>query len=172
MKNNLSSEAKCFPIKFNKKILLLCIGVFLLCTAGIVVTVFRIVKNGGLHGFTDFLKFPFLIAVCVFCIVLIACLLAKSQYIVDNGYIVTQFGFVKSKYALKEITSISLDRTEHKLTVNAGESFMVLSVSPDWQEDFATAIIKANPDIEFSYTLTEVPKDGENKDEPKDNEKR
>ena len=29
----------------------------------------------------------------------------------------------------------------------------VLGVGADWQEDFASAIIKANPEIEYSYTL-------------------
>ena len=64
MKENSAMETKSFPIKFSKKILFSCIGVFLLCGAGIAVTVLRIIKNKGLHDFTDILKFPFLIAVC------------------------------------------------------------------------------------------------------------
>ena len=165
MKTIETNEAKSFPLKFSKLILWLSVGIFALCGAGIVVTVFRIVRNGGLHGFTDFLKFPFLILVCVFCIALMVSLLVKSQYTVDETNLTTQFGFIKSKYALKDFTSIELDREEHKLVVYSGESFMVMKVCAEWQDEFASELMKKNPDIEFSYTLTTV-----NGEEPKDNE--
>lgn len=168
MKKQPSSEAKYFPFKFKRCILLLCIAVIALSLGGIALTAWRIVQNGGIHGFNDVLKFPFLIAVCMLCIVLVVSLLIKSQYIVDNENFTTQFGFIKSKYPIKDFTSIELDRSENKLTMYAGEAFMVVSVSPVWQDEFASYLLKINPNIEFSYTLTEV----KAKDKPNDKKKK
>ncbi len=169
MKRKTSLQIKRFRFKFSPKIVVLCILTLLLCLAGIATTVYRIVKNDGIHGFTDFLKFPLLIAVCVFCIVLVVSLLIKSEYTVEKEAFTTKFGFIKTKFPLKTITEIELDRDEHKLTVRCGEEFSVLSVSPEWQEDFASELIKANPDIEYSYTLPQAkPEDKKDDEEKKD----
>ena len=172
MKTSENNEVKNFPLKFSKLIIALCIGIFVLCSAGIGVTIFRIVKNGGLHGFTDFLKYPFLILVCIFCVVLIAALLVKSQYTVDKTHFSTQFGFIKSKFPLKDFTSMELDRDEHKLTMYSGESYMVIKVSPDWQEDLASEILRNNPDVEYTYTLTSVGDGDKTNEKPNDNDKK
>ncbi len=153
MKTNQNNEIKRFRVKFNLKILLLCALIVLLCLGGIAVTVYRIYANRGIHGFTDFLKFPLLIAICLFCIVLVASLLIKSEYTVEKDKFTTRFGFIKTKFPLDGITAIELDRDEHKLVVRYKEEFSVLGVGSEWQEDFASAIIKANPEIEYSYTL-------------------
>lgn len=171
MKTIETNEAKSFPLKFSKLILWLSVGIFALCGAGIVVTVFRIVRNGGLHGFTDYLKFPFLILVCVFCIVLMICLLVKSQYVVNETHLTTQFGFIKSKFPLKDFTAMELDRDEHKLIVYSGENYMVIKVCAEWQDDFASELLKKNPDVQFSYTLTSASGDEPKNDEPKDDNK-
>jgi hypothetical protein len=99
-------------------------------------------------------------------------LLVKSQYTVDNTHFTTQFGFIKSKYALKDFTSMELDRDEHKLTVYSGESYMVIKTSPDWQEDLASEILKNNPDVEYTYTLTSASDEDKKNGTPTDNDKK
>ncbi len=140
----------------------LAIGAILLSLAGIVVSVYRIV-NFGIREFADALQSPFLILVCLFCIVLICSIFIKSQYVVDDTHYTTQFGFIKSKYEIKNITSLSLDMDTKKLTVYFGEEFTVLSLNPTWQDEFIAAIRAVNPEIEFTFTLAENKPDEENK---------
>jgi hypothetical protein len=40
--------------------------------------------------------------------------------------------------------------------VYVGEQFSVLSLSPEWNHEFVAAIREVNPDIEFTFTLTEA----------------
>lgn len=168
MKKKSYAEATRFPFKFKPVMIFLCIAGLAVSVAGIAITIFRMIKNDGIKQFNDVLKYPFLIAVCLACIVLIVAVLIKSQYVVTKEYFITQFGFIKSKYPIGDFTSLTLDRSEHKLTVHAGESFMVVSVSPAWQDEFCSLLIKTNPNIEFSYTLTEV----KQADKPNDKKKK
>ena len=155
MKNANQQPAETFRYKLTPILLLLCALVLLLCVAGIVVTVYRMIINGGILSPTDLLKYPFLIAVCLFCIAIIIALLIKSQYLVTKDELITQFGFIKTKYPVKDITELEHDRDTHKLTVKFGEQFCVMSCASDWADDFVRAILQANPNIEYSYTLTE-----------------
>ena len=154
MKNTSSPNTACFKIKFSPLIISLCIVVFLLCAGGATISVWRIIRF-GVHGFNDFLKYPFLIAICAFCIVLMICILAKSQYIVNEEHFITQFGFIKSKFIIKDVTSIVYNTDTKKVTLYFGEQFMVISVSPEWQEEFIRALMKVNPDIDYSFTLSD-----------------
>ena len=161
-KNSKNEKIKYFPYKLTPVLLLLCALVILLCIAGIAVTVYRMILNGGVLSPSDFLKYPFLIGVCIFCITIIVALLIKSQYYVTSELVVTQFGFIKTKYLLKDVTEIEHDRDTHKLTVKFGEQFCVISCASEWDDDFVHAILQANPNIEYSYTLTEnKPQNGE-----------
>lgn len=148
------NEAKTFKIKFSKLIIGLCIAIYILCSVGVGLSVWRIIRF-GIHGFSDALQSPFLIAVSAFCIVLVTAILIKSQYIVDKTHFTSQYGFIKSKFAIKEITSIVLDTDTKKLSLYFGEQFMVVSGSPSWNEEFVRALLAVNPDIEYSFTLTE-----------------
>lgn len=153
-KNSSPKEAKYFKYRFTPTLIVLSIAVILLCLAGLVVSIYRIVRF-GVTGFSDALKSPLLVAICIFCIVLMISVLAKSQYIVDDTYYTTQFGFVKSKFPIKDITRLELNTDTQKLTVYVGEQFSVLSLSPEWNDEFIAAIRAVKPDIEFSFTLAE-----------------
>ena len=153
---NQSSTRQVFKIKFSKTVVILCIAVLALCGAGIGVSVWRILEH-GVRSFADALKSPFLIAVCVFCIVVVICLLIKSQYVVEDERFLTQFGFIKSKFSIKEITSLVLDCQKNKLTMKFGEEFFIVTINPAWQENLVRALLAVNPDIDYSFTLTDAP---------------
>lgn len=155
MKNaDQKNDKQIFKITFSKSIYLLCIAVYLLCIAGIALSVWRIIKF-GVHGFNDIIKYPFLIAVCLLCIVLVTAILIRSQYVVDKQYLITQYGLIKSKFAIKDITAVTLDSDSQKLTVNFGEPYTVISVSPAWNEQFVRALLAVNPNIDYSFTFSE-----------------
>ncbi|MBQ8322741.1 MAG: hypothetical protein IJX91_02110 [Clostridia bacterium] len=160
MKKNESKPTGVFKIKFSVTIVLLCVAVYVLCAVGIGVSVWRIVRF-GVKEFSDVLKYPFLILVCLLCIVLVTSILIKSQYAVDDKYFISQYGLVKSKFLIKDITSITLDTESKKLTVNFGEQFMVLSVSPDFSEPLVRALLAVKPDIDYGFTLAENKPTGE-----------
>ena len=157
-KNSSSKKAKCFKYQFTPTLITLSVLVIVLCLAGMGVSIYRIVKF-GVGDFTETLKSPLLIAICIFCIALIVSVLAKSQYIVDEEYYTTQFGFIKSKFPIKDITKLELDMDTKKLTIFVGEQFSVLSLSPEWNDEFITAIRTVKPDIEFTFTLAEANKE-------------
>lgn len=151
---NKNEQIQRFHIKFSAVIVLLCIAVFLLCFVGIGVSVWRI-NRFGIQGFNDVIKYPFLIAVCAFCIVLMIGILVKSEYVVQGEFFVSRFGFIKSKLSIKEITGIIFDRDVNKLSLYFGEQYIVITVSPNWNENLVRALLNVNPDIDYSFTLTE-----------------
>jgi hypothetical protein len=154
---NQNSQKEIFKITFTPLIYVLCVVIYLLCGVGAGVSVWRIVRFGIL-GFNDVLKYPFLIAVCLFCIALITSVLVRSVYVVDDEYFYTQFGFVKSKFAIKDMTSMLLDREKQKLSVYFGEQFLVLSIKEEWRERFVNAILAVNPKVEYGFVLGEPDK--------------
>ena len=143
-----------FRYKFTPTLLLLCGLVLLLCAAGIATSVYRMISKGGILTFYNFLKYPFLILICLFCITLITALLIKSQYSIVENTLVTQFGFIKSKYDITSITALLHDRELAKLQINFGEEYFILALDPSWADEFVRELIKINPNASFSYTLT------------------
>ena len=154
MKDIKTKPTGVFKIKFPITIILLCVAVYLLCGVGIGVSVWRII-HFGVKEFADVLKYPFLILVCLFCIVVVSSILIKSQYAVDDKYFTSQYGLIKSKFPVKDVTALTFDTDEKKLTVNFGEQFMVLSVNPDYSEALVRALLAVNPNIDYGFTLAE-----------------
>lgn len=140
----------------------LAIGVILLCLVGIGLSIYRLSVT-GIQGFSDVLKSPFLIAICVFCIVIVVALLIKSQYVVTKTEYISQFGFIKSRFPIKDVTAIELDSDTQKVTVYFGEQYSVLSLPPVWVHDFIATLREIKPEIDFTFTLAQK----ENKDEKK-----
>lgn len=153
-KQSAPQEAKSFKFQFTPLMLILACAVIVLCSLGIALSIWRIVRD-GIHGFGDVLKAPFLIAVCIFGIAVVIGVLVKSRYLVTKEYFITQFGFIKSKFPIKDFTSIILNTDEKKLTIYMGEAYLVTTIDPEYNNDLVQAIRDVKPDIEFSFTLTE-----------------
>ena len=155
MKNKSApQEAKYFKFRFTPLILILAVAILILFAVGIALSVWRIIAQ-GIHGFNDILKSPFLILICLFGIVIVSALLIQSRYIITKDTFITQFGLIKSKFAIRDFTSILLDTDNKKLTIYMGETFFVISTDPNWNNDFVQDLREIKPDIEFSFTLTE-----------------
>ena len=152
MKNVNQTKNSCFKYKFTTTMLILLIVALALCAAGLAVSIFRI-YNEGVHRFLDALQSPLLIAICVFAIAFIISVLVKSQYVVTDKHYISQFGFVKSRFLIKQVTKIELDSDTKKLTVFVGEQYMVLSIAPEQNDAFVQAMRKVNKNIDFSFTL-------------------
>ena len=171
MKRNENNNGRVFPFRHSTLSVLFCILALLLCAAGIGMSVYRIVTE-GIEDFTKALQSPFLILICLFCAAVILSIMIKSEYIVENGELITRFGFIKSRLPLATVTSMEHDRTKHKLTVYCDNEYTVVTLKAEWEDDLVHAICVANPNIDFSFTMTEnkPPKDeGKKKDESDNN---
>lgn len=153
-KQSAPQEAKNFKFRFTPMMAILAIAALLLCIATITLSVWRITKT-GIHGFNDVLKSPFLIAICLFGIVVITAMLIRSRYTITQEELTCQYGFIKSRFPVAKFTSVLLDTDTKKLTVYMGEEFFVVTTNPTWNNDFVQALREVKPDIEFSFTLTE-----------------
>lgn len=147
-------EAKFFKFRFTPLMITLAIAVILLCAAGTALSIWRIAEY-GVKGFSDVLKSPFLIAICLFGIAVVVALLIRSRYVITKDTLTMQFGFIKSKFPIEKFTSVLLDTDSKKITVYMGEEFFVVTTNPEWNNDFVQALREVKPDIEFSFTLAE-----------------
>ena len=143
-----------YKFRFTPLMIVLAIAILVLFTAGIALSVARIVQY-GVNEFGDVLKSPLLIVICLFGIVVVSAMLIQSRYVVTKDTFITQFGIIKSKFAIRDFTSILLDTDSKKLTVYVGEEFFVITTDPKWNNDFVQALREVKPEIEFSFTLTE-----------------
>ncbi|MBE5745397.1 MAG: hypothetical protein E7355_04605 [Clostridiales bacterium] len=151
-----------FKIKFTGLIYALIAGVILLSCASIFVSVWQIAKF-GLNEFSDYLKYPLLILISLFCIVVVISMLIKSQYVVDKQYLTSYYGFIKSRFPIQQITEMVLDTDTKKLTIRFNEQFITLNMRFDWREAFIRAILDANPNVDYSFTMAENKPQDENK---------
>lgn len=153
MKNSTQQKnIKSFKYRFTTTMKILLIVALVLCAAGLAVSIYRI-WHEGIDEFIDALQSPLLIAICLFAIAFIISVLIKSQYEVTDKHYISRFGFVKSRYLIKDVTKIELDSDTKKLTVFVGEEYMVLSICPDQNDAFVQAMREANKKIEFTFTL-------------------
>ncbi len=153
-KQSAPNEAKIFKFRFTPLMIALACAVLVLCTLGIALSVWRLANN-GIQGFGDVLKSPFLILICLFGIAVVIGILVRSRYLVTKEHFITQFGFIKSKFPIRDFTSVILNTDLQKLTVYMGEAYFVTSIDPAWNNDLVQALREAKPDIEFSFTLTD-----------------
>ena len=162
---------KVFPFRFNTLGILLSVIVLFLCVVGMGISIYRIIGE-GIQDLADGLKHPFIIAVSLFCATVVISILIRSEYAVTDEELITKFGFIKSRLPLSSITAIEHDRSTQKLTVYCGEEFSVFTLKKEWADDFTHEICLANPQIEFSFTMTEnKPPKSDGKDKENRNKK-
>jgi len=167
MKNTNFNEKKVFKYTLSTKMIILSILALLLSVAGIAVSTNRILQEGEIDGFIAALRSPLLILVSVACIVIVLSILIKSQYVIDGKDYIIQFGFIKSRFPIKDITALVLDSDTKKLTVYIGEQYSVLSLNAEWNDAFIKALREINPNIDFSFTLAEQNSNNEKPDKKK-----
>ena len=82
--------------------------------------------------------------------------LVNSAYVIDGKKFKTKFGFIVSKYDVEDIETAVLDRKTDKLAVTfKNGNYIVIVVKQDWYEDFITALLVANPKIEYTINSLE-----------------
>ena len=137
-----------------------------LCVLGFAINLFYCITNGTKHAADPVypvMQYTLMFFVTVVLFALLLSIMLQSAYIIDGKYFKTQFGFIVSKYDVEKIDGILLDRKTNKLTVNfSGGEFIVIVVKQEWYDEFITALLEANPKIE--YTVNSLDKDDKNKE--------
>lgn len=151
---------KKYPFKFSPLMTVLSVLGLLLCAAGIGLTTWQFVDflGGDISSVYEWLKYFLLYLVSVLLAVLITAMLIKSQYVVTERYLITQFGLIKSKYDLKTVYSVHLFRGSGKLAVYFDDfktKYIVIVVKESWYDDFVKTIIARNERIAFSFSTAE-----------------
>ena len=138
----------------------------ILCVLGFAINLFYCITNGTKHAADPVypvMQYTLMFFVTVVLFALLLSIMLQSAYIIDGKYFKTRFGFIVSKYDVEKIDGILLDRKTNKLTVNfSGGEFIVIVVKQEWYDEFITALLEANPKIE--YTVNSLDKDDKNKE--------
>lgn len=164
MKNQ--EEKTVIPFRFPKKIIVLSVFAVLLSLAGGTIAVVRWVQT-GVHSFYEALKNPLLAVIALLLFVFVLSLLIRSDYVVTKDSFICRFGVLKTTFPLSKITSVCFDMQTETTTIYMGEDYFVATLPKKYNETFVHAILKYNPNIEYSYTLSEnKPPEDDTKNEP------
>ena len=158
---------KIYKYKFTKLTLSLIYVGIALCVAGLGVNIYSIsTSNIGESAKIVYpiIQYSLMFFIPIVLLILLISLILSSYYSIDATTLKTSFGIIKSKYDIREIQHIVLDRTTNKLTVFLNDSvFFVIVVREEWYEDFIDTLCKANPKIEFTIRSKENDLDKDNK---------
>lgn len=144
-----------FRFRFSKLIILLQIAAMVLAAAAIAYTVYRMITL----GFSDaslIIQYVLLLLFGVGAIVIFSAMLIRSVYIVGKNEIILRFGLIKSVYKIKEIESIRLFSKTNKLVLYfKNEKYTVISVKPEWYNDFIREVLSHNLNIRYDVSITD-----------------
>lgn len=154
---------KVFKYKFTKVTTILIYAGIFLCALCVGLNIFSIVTSdlsSSANIVYPVIQYTLMFLIPLALAVILVSLLVSSYYSIDEKWLKTSFGVIKSKYDLKDIKTLLLDRTTNKLSVYFNnESFIVIVVKEDWYDDFIDALCNANDKIEFTINSKENNKD-------------
>lgn len=157
-----------FRFKFSGTMLAVLCLLLALCAACIGLTTWQLIGflSDDISSVYGWLKYLILYLVSILLAVLVIAMLIKSQYVVTEKTLVTQFGLIRSRYELKNIYSVRLLRGSNKLAVYFDDyktKYTIIVVKDIWYNDFVQALIARNPRIEFDYVTAEEEKNWKKK---------
>ena len=161
------SLMKIFKYKFTKLIIsLIYIGIAL-CFITIGINIYLITTSNiseSANMIYPIIQYTLMFLIPAVLLVLLISLILSSYYSIDDNTLKTSFGIIKSKYDVKEIQTVLLDRNNNKLSVYLkNNTYFVIVVKEEQYEDFVDSICKVNPLIEYSIRSKENNIDNDNK---------
>ena len=156
---------KTFRYKFTRLTFWLIIAGMVLCAAGFALNLYQCIRYGiasAADPVYPIIQYTTMFIATVALFTILLSVLIFSAYIVDDKYFRTRFGFIVSKYDVKKIEYITLDRKTNKLAVTFDDdNYIVVVVKEEWYEDFVQTLLKVNPAIEYEIkSLENDKKDG------------
>lgn len=138
-----------------------------LSVAGFIVNLVMCIINGvssAANPMYPILQYSLMFFATVALFAILLSVLINSAYVIDGKKFKTKFGFIISKYNVEDIETVTLDRKTDKLAVTfANGNYIVIVVKQDWYDDFISALLAANPKIEYSINSIENKPEDEKK---------
>lgn len=158
---------KKFKYKFSKLTkILICVGLLLPVVAFALNTYYVIAEGTrtAANPFIPVLRYVLMYFVSVLTFIILLSLLISSYYSVDDKYFKTSLGIIKSKYEIKKIDCIVIEKNVNKLGVYfKDQSFIVVAINEEWYDEFSDALLAVNPAIEFSIKSEDPPRPDDKK---------
>lgn len=148
-----------FRFRFSKTIILLQIAAMILAAAAIVYTAYRM-ATVGFGSASLIIQYVVLLLFGVLALIIFSAMLIRSVYVVGKKEIVLRFGLIKTVYKIKDIESIRLFSKTNKLVLYfKNEKYTVISVKPEWFNDFIREVLSHNLNIRYDVSITDKDED-------------
>lgn len=150
-----------FKFKYSPLLIFLFILGFCLSAACIGFATWRLVlfiREGDLASYYDWIIFILLYLVSILFLVIGISMLIRSEYILTDSELITQFGIIRQRYALKKIMSVHLFKGANKLAVYFDDfhtNYIVIVVKDSWYNDFIRELTERNEHIAFTFSTAE-----------------
>ena len=149
-------DMKTFKIQFEKKYIVLAYVALVLCIAMFVFHLIRLINGEQIKDYYDMITYFLIFALTVFTPILLLSVIYNSSYIVENGKLITKYGFIKSRYEISKITSVIYNAEKKQCALYFGEEFMTFAVNKSWKDEFISALQERNKKIIYNETDPEV----------------
>lgn len=138
---------KKYSYKFTKTMIVAFIAGILVAVACIALNAKRFydLLNSDTASAYNYVSAGLAIVVGLAGIVILIALIFSSYYTVDDKYLTTKWGLIKSQIAIKQITRVTLYRASKKLVVSYNkEEFTVICIEESMYDDFADFLKSKN----------------------------
>jgi len=164
-----NSPAVKFRFRFSTLLLSVMIIGIILCAACFALTTWQFIRFLGSEDISspyEWMKYILLYFVSVFLAILLIAMLIRSQYVITDRQLITQFGIIKSKYEIRKIYSVYLLNGSKKLNVYFDDfktKYMTIVVKEEWYDEFIKELLARNEKIEVDFSSAEDERIGKNK---------
>lgn len=150
---------KVFKYRFTKLTILLIYSGIALCVAGVGINLYVVLTKNlseAANVVYPIVQYSLTFLIPSVMLILLVSLIFSSYYSIDGKTLKISFGLIKSKYDVKEITTVMLDRTVDKLSVYLSDNTVfAVVIKEECYRDFIDALCKTNPLIEYTINSKE-----------------
>ena len=127
--------------------------VTVLSMIGLAWNIFNLVVTIKTGGF-KVLSYSIIIVLTAFLLIFALSVALYGKYVIKSGFVYSYFGFVRSKFAISEVTEITHFKKSDKLVLYFKDnSYTVIVISPEFYNDFVLSLREQNKAIIFSAKI-------------------
>ena len=144
---------KKFRFQYSPIVWILISIILVMCLLGFVWNIFNLTEYNALNNF-KFVSYIVLAVVTFGLTVFSISLLFYGRYVINNGYLYTYFGFIRSKININDIFCITHFKKSDKLVIYLKEqSYSVIVISKDSYDEFVVALRAQNKEILYDTKI-------------------
>ena len=144
---------KKFRFKYSLTVWLLLALVVALSLGGLAWNVFNIIQYAWAGAF-KITVYALIVAITAFLAIFASSVMIFGFYIVKNGYLYTQFGFIASKVKLSDIVQITYFKKSDKLVAYfTDQKYTVIVIGSQDYDEFIKTLRGINPQITYNAEI-------------------